>query len=275
MAMKRKQTNYRERAQPMARRRFGLLEKKKDYKVRAERKHEKDRHIKALREAASLRNKDEFNTGMVGRKIDAKGIQVELNPDDIEERNASVRDRSELTRANVNYVRMKRQMDRNKIERLHSSLHFIDQEDDVNKDDDDDFDSSDGDRVSPEAAPRHIVFVDSKKRKKRFRADKYFDTLPEFVGRRHNRPRRAQLASADFILDERGQQPTKEQLRQVEQMRTEAYDELSARLERLEQLDQLEREAALEQQLRTAGHRKKMVDRDGNVTYKWKRQRKR
>ncbi len=60
-----KKREYKERAQPTARQRLGLLEKKKDYKERAKDYHSKEDRIKKLREKAALRNQDEFYFGMV------------------------------------------------------------------------------------------------------------------------------------------------------------------------------------------------------------------
>ncbi|KAL1411620.1 hypothetical protein Q8F55_002584 [Vanrija albida] len=60
--------NHKERAQPLHRRKLGLLEKHKDYVHRArDYKSKKDR-IKTLREKAAFRNKDEFYWGMVKGK---------------------------------------------------------------------------------------------------------------------------------------------------------------------------------------------------------------
>jgi len=51
---------HRERAQPAARARFGLLEKHKDYVQRAKNFHDKEKRILALKRRAAFRNPDEF-----------------------------------------------------------------------------------------------------------------------------------------------------------------------------------------------------------------------
>ena len=56
---------YRERAQPKARERLGLLEKHKDYVLRAKDYNTKQARIKSLREKAAARNPEEFYFGMV------------------------------------------------------------------------------------------------------------------------------------------------------------------------------------------------------------------
>lgn len=56
---------HRERAQPAARAgRFGLLEKHKDYKLRAVDYHRKQDALKVMREKAAFRNEDEFYMNM-------------------------------------------------------------------------------------------------------------------------------------------------------------------------------------------------------------------
>ena len=71
---------YRERGQIKRRKRFGFLEKKQDYKIRAEDYHEKEKKYKNLKEAARTRNPDEFYHKMIKAKIiDGEHVQF---PDD-------------------------------------------------------------------------------------------------------------------------------------------------------------------------------------------------
>ncbi len=55
---------HKERSQPAKRRKLGLLEKHKDYVLRAKDFHFKEKRVKALKEKASFRNPDEFYFGM-------------------------------------------------------------------------------------------------------------------------------------------------------------------------------------------------------------------
>ncbi|KAJ9103634.1 hypothetical protein QFC19_004209 [Naganishia cerealis] len=68
--------NHKERAQPAARKRLGLLEKHKDYVQRAHDYKSKKNRLRNLREKISLRNKDEFYWGMVKGKTKA-GIHIQ------------------------------------------------------------------------------------------------------------------------------------------------------------------------------------------------------
>ncbi len=56
--------NHKERSQLSHRQRFGILEKHKDYVLRARDYHSKQDRIQRLRQKAADRNKDEFYFGM-------------------------------------------------------------------------------------------------------------------------------------------------------------------------------------------------------------------
>ncbi len=60
---------YRERVQPADRKRFGTMERHKDYVLRARDFHKKERQIKKLRLAASMRNPDEFDREMAHSRV--------------------------------------------------------------------------------------------------------------------------------------------------------------------------------------------------------------
>ena len=67
---------YRERGQNERRKKLGFLEKKQDYKIRAEDYHAKEKKYKNLKEAARTRNPDEFYHKMVKAKIiDGEHVQ--------------------------------------------------------------------------------------------------------------------------------------------------------------------------------------------------------
>ena len=71
---------YRERGQTERRKKLGFLEKKQDYKIRAEDYHAKEKKYKSLKEAARTRNPDEFYHKMIKAKIiDGEHVQF---PDD-------------------------------------------------------------------------------------------------------------------------------------------------------------------------------------------------
>lgn len=67
--------NHRERAQPHERQKWGLLEKPKDYKLRAADHKVKKRKLKALQQKAADRNEDEFYFGMMSAQTQ-NGVKV-------------------------------------------------------------------------------------------------------------------------------------------------------------------------------------------------------
>lgn len=78
--------NHRERGQPLEREKWGVLEKHKDYSLRARDYEEKRARLKILRQKAAERNPDEFNYGMLksktnkGKKLADRG-NATLGPD--------------------------------------------------------------------------------------------------------------------------------------------------------------------------------------------------
>ena len=60
--------NHKERSQLAHRAKFGILEKHKDYVLRARDYHSKQERIKTLQRKAADRNKDEFYFGMVNQR---------------------------------------------------------------------------------------------------------------------------------------------------------------------------------------------------------------
>ncbi|KAJ1502379.1 U3 small nucleolar RNA-associated protein 11 [Coelomomyces lativittatus] len=68
---------HKERSQPKARRHLGLLEKHKDYAIRAKHYHFKQDRLRKLRQKAANRNPDEFYFAMIHSKTKEGVHQVE------------------------------------------------------------------------------------------------------------------------------------------------------------------------------------------------------
>lgn len=68
MPLKIETRKHLERSQPAARQKYGLLEKHKDYVLRARNYHAKQEKLKILREKARLKNDDEFYHAMINAK---------------------------------------------------------------------------------------------------------------------------------------------------------------------------------------------------------------
>jgi U3 small nucleolar RNA-associated protein 11 len=115
-----KTRTYRERAQPSAREHLGLLEKKKDYVLRAKDFHRKEDALKSLREKASFRNPEEYYFGMANTKVQ----------DGVHQKKAAAQHSFDELRAfkkeDEGYLAAKHASEAHKIERLQSSLHMLD-----------------------------------------------------------------------------------------------------------------------------------------------------
>jgi U3 small nucleolar RNA-associated protein 11 len=96
---------HQERAQPANRQRMGLLEKKKDYKVRAKDFQRKRAHIRSLREKAFFRNPDEYYMKMANAKT-KDGVHTLDNS-----RAHSHSQVSEITTQDIAYLQMMKNAD--------------------------------------------------------------------------------------------------------------------------------------------------------------------
>ncbi|XP_010548923.1 PREDICTED: probable U3 small nucleolar RNA-associated protein 11 [Tarenaya hassleriana] len=112
---------HKERAQPQARKKYGLLEKHKDYKVRADAYHKKQEALQKLREKAAFKNPDEFNFKMIRSKT-VDGVH---KPKD--EGNKYTSEELMLMKTqDIGYVLQKLQSEKKKIEKLTATLHCLD-----------------------------------------------------------------------------------------------------------------------------------------------------
>ena len=69
-----KTRTYRERSQPKARAKLGMLEKHKDYVQRARDFHRKEDELRKMQERASFKNPDEFYFNMVNTKLQVRAV---------------------------------------------------------------------------------------------------------------------------------------------------------------------------------------------------------
>ncbi|KAJ7304484.1 hypothetical protein JRQ81_012049 [Phrynocephalus forsythii] len=162
-AAKAEQRAHRERAQPGSRKRLGLLEKKKDYKLRAQDYHKKQNALQALRRKAQEKNPDEFYFRMTRVQL-RDGVHVIKQP---EEENTLEQQKLMRTQ-DLKYIEMKRVAEAKKIERLKSELHLLEAE--------------------GKQANRHTFFFDTKKEVRTFDLATQLRTAPELVSRVYNRP---------------------------------------------------------------------------------------
>jgi len=241
-AVKRK--THKERAQPAGRKKLGLLEKKKDYKLRANDYQSKKKRLEALRLKAEMRNVDEFYFGMAKHHTKngvhvsgAVGVEKEANP---------TADVLKLIRTqNKGYLEMHLAHERAQVERLQQSLHFI-----------------------GAGKGTHTVFVDEDEQAQSFDPVEYFETTRELVNVPHNRLKQEQLQ--DLALDGGlGRSAVKASER--------AYGKLNNSLKRVDALQASVDHLDMKKKLLSKGKRFKIKDAEGDrpATYRWKNERKR
>ncbi|KAM3569134.1 hypothetical protein VYU27_008765, partial [Nannochloropsis oceanica] len=155
-----------ERSQPAARKKYGLLEKHKDYVERAKDFNRKKKTISSLRQKALFKNPDEFYFAMTKSKT--KGGVHQVTPEEASLPHGHI---ALLKTQDMRYVNMKRALDTKKAERLQAGLHFL----------------------LDEPANKHTVFVDSEADVEAFDPAKHFNTVPALAGRAFNRPRKETL----------------------------------------------------------------------------------
>ncbi|XP_033497250.2 putative U3 small nucleolar RNA-associated protein 11 [Epinephelus lanceolatus] len=164
-ALKSRQKNHHERSQPGFRKHLGLLEKKKDYKLRADDYHKKQNTLAALRKKALDKNPDEFYYKMINAQLQ-DGVHVaKKGTEDVE---MTEEQKKVMRTQDIKYVEMKRVAEAKKIERLKGELHLLD--------------------AGSKQKNKHTFFVDSKKDVESFDLAKHLDTAPELVDRVYNRP---------------------------------------------------------------------------------------
>ncbi|KAI8991043.1 small-subunit processome [Mycotypha africana] len=256
--------NHKERSQIAGRERLGLLEKKKDYLLRAKDYHAKQKKLKAMKEKALFRNPDEFYFKMINTQTKG-GVHIQKRNEELPDEMVQL-----MKSQDKEYIKYQRDLSKRKLEKLKASLHFIDDPED--KDEDDVEDDSDEETLKPAKNKRsnHIVFVDTDEEARQFNPANHLDTLPELVNRKFNRPRIETLKQIAIDNPHSGKE-----LKELKKERERLYKELVSRMKREKELSRAEQELEIQKALRTKGRRKEVgKDKHGLPVYKWKADRK-
>lgn len=202
--------NHKERAQPIEREKWGLLEKRKDYKLRAADHRQKKAKLKILSQKARDRNPDEFSFKMMSSQVDKQGRKVI----DRGNKALSVEVVKLLKTQDAGYIRTMLQMTRKEREELEQKL-IMEEQGDVRA-------VRDGDRVKQ---GKHRVFVEDEDEQEGFDPDSWF-------GRGQDMPARNESPTFGDLQDDisededqPGQQPgtlSKKKIEAEEQARREA-----------------------------------------------------
>ncbi|KAL6202286.1 hypothetical protein ACLB2K_025994 [Fragaria x ananassa] len=112
---------HKERSQPESRKKFGFLEKHKDYVERAKVYHNKEETLRRLKEKARFRNPDEFDFKMINsRTVDGvhktEGQANKYTPEEL----------LLMKSQDIGYVLQKVQSEKKKIEKMTATLHSLD-----------------------------------------------------------------------------------------------------------------------------------------------------
>ena len=114
------QRTHRERHQPAGRAKLGLLEKKKDYKLRADDYNKKKKALQHLRKKALNKNPDEFYHHMINSKT-VDGVHRERTKDV-----ALTEEQVQLMQTqDKRYIVNKLTAEKKKIAKLQAGLHMI------------------------------------------------------------------------------------------------------------------------------------------------------
>ncbi|KAG8040547.1 hypothetical protein G9C98_002543 [Cotesia typhae] len=242
------QRTHLERHQPEERKRLGLLEKKKDYKLRADDYNEKQATLKLLRKRALNKNPDEFYFHMINSKMD-QGVHREKQ----KKEDHTLEQIKLMETQDRKYIAYKRHLEARQIEKLQSQLHMID--------------------VADQTPNKHIFFVDDDKEVKSFDVAERLQTHPALLARKTNRPKLSVLKKVKLPeIDEAT-------AAKIEQQKHMAYTELQKRIERESQLAIVQQKLEMRRALKDKTLPKPKVIKQGSKTsapvYKWALQRKR
>ena len=206
------QKTHRERHQPKERGHLGLLEKKKDYRLRAKDYNEKKSVLKHLRKKALNKNPDEFYFHMINARI-VDGAHKDLVSKKKIKSKASVNEQQQiklLQTQDYKYISNKRMSEQRKIEKLRATLHLLD------------------DSGSDKPKHTHTIFVDDENEKRQLDLAQHLDTAPELLAQSSNRPAMKTLVK-ESVLDEASEV-------RIEKSQRKAYKQLCQRIQRERQL---------------------------------------
>ncbi len=264
-----KRITHKERSQPQHRSHLGILEKKKDYKERAIQYHKKEDQINNARKKAAFRNPDEFYFGMNNAQINDDGKHRKTIEAEQKEFEAKVgTDTIRIMKdQDLSYIRMQRQKDTKKIERLQSSLHFID------------YGENNGKSSTTSKKRKHTIFVETKEEALKVDLDKpRNEMLPNMALRSAgNNPKDATTNTKMPTVSDlvKLTKQAKKDAQRAAKARAASYSEMEARMKRVKSLERAEAHLITEKLVASKGRKRKIVPAENGMpaVYKWRRKR--
>jgi len=253
---------YRERHQPQDRSHLGFLEKKKDYKLRADDYNNKKQVLKHLRKKALNKNPDEFYFHMSNSKTVDGGLHRDLVSKKTKDKSetAKAKDQIRLMQTqDYKYVSMRRVMEQRKIEKLKGALHLLDKTD-----------NSDTRPLNT-----HTVFVNDDTEKKNLDLAERFNTTKEMLARTSNRTKLELLKSPEETSRLKSLEVDESALKKQHK----AYKQLSQRIERQKQLALVEEKIKFRRDISNKNNKPAKIIKEESATnpaiVRWKVERKR
>lgn len=176
------QRTHHERPQLIERRKLGILEKHKDYVLRAQNNHKKEKIIQNLRKKARFKNDDEFYFAMINNKT-KDGVHV------VERKNLTDEEKRLMESQDLNYIRTMRHVNKKQIKRLELEDHT----------------------AMPELPNTHVVFEGTKSsldyeisRRKKLAETPIAKSRMKELQKRLKRERKMQKVEYEMILKQSG-----------------------------------------------------------------------
>jgi U3 small nucleolar RNA-associated protein 11 len=288
-----KRITHKERSQPNDRKHLGLLEKKKDYVQRAQDYHRKQDRIQRLQQKASMRNPEEFYFRMHSSAM-KDGKHTSSNVEDSRQYLSPQLVRI-MKDQDLKWVRMQRQQDQKKVEKLQACLHQLDGNTTTTT-----YQQQKRQQQTSHPA-KHIIFVDTQEQATNFTVANHFDTIPELAHRSFNRLRKGDIAkmaaattttttastssigSSKTMIAKHQADPTtilpimmRRSQAAAAKARSRAYREWQARQDRIKALTLAEQQLQTEKLVAGKGRKRKIAAATPGqhpAQYQWRRQR--
>jgi U3 small nucleolar RNA-associated protein 11 len=237
-----KRITHKERSQPSSRKKLGLLEKHKDYVIRAKDYHKKQDYLNVLKKKAADKNPDEFYFHMNNSQV-SKGIHKDKKDGSLDMSIVKL-----LKTQDMGYIVHRKSIDDKKIEKIKNNIHLI------------------GD-TKPKT---HKIFVDDNEKVLNFDPVKHFNTSPELINHSHNRLRIDTIEN--HIASDSLKTLSKKENIKLLKKKEKTLKELEGRIKRTETLKKTMDKLQTQKNLMGQGTKRKIIfDEDGKIVKKQNR----